>query len=349
MSQKANPTVIGVFVVGAVALAVIGILSFGGGALLAEKVNYVMFFEGSSLKGLDIGAPVNFQGVRIGSVTDIVLKFDPKTGTIRIPVYAEIERQRIKRSGQEQPAHPYENARHLIDRGLRAQLELQSFVTGKLAIQLDFYPDSELRYVGTEDRYLEIPTIPSKMEELTETIENLPIDELVSEMRSAINGFDELVRSPDLKKAITDADEMILEFKALAHDVNERVGSILSEATETSKTIRQSFAEADKKVASAVEVFNETLTTYKKLAADVDEQVNPLSESLQQSLAELRTSLEKLNAALDAVTNVLAEDSAFYHRLNYALEQAATALRSLRVLVDLLERHPEALIQGKRP
>ena len=90
MSKRASPTVIGAFVVGAAILAVAGVAYFGGGKFLAKTTAYVAFFDGS-LKGLNIGAPVTFRGVRIGTVTNIVVRFDSVDQSIRIPVYFELE------------------------------------------------------------------------------------------------------------------------------------------------------------------------------------------------------------------------------------------------------------------
>ena len=73
MKKRINPTRIGVFVVGAIALAVAAVIVFGGGRFFAEKETYISFFEGSVF-GLNQGAAVNCRGVRIGSVTDIKLQ-----------------------------------------------------------------------------------------------------------------------------------------------------------------------------------------------------------------------------------------------------------------------------------
>jgi paraquat-inducible protein B len=82
MGRRSNPTLIGAFIVGAVALIVIGLLVFGRGQLFTEKRTYVLYFDGS-VKGLNVGAPVDFQGVKIGSVTDIKVQYLPQTNEFR--------------------------------------------------------------------------------------------------------------------------------------------------------------------------------------------------------------------------------------------------------------------------
>ena len=81
MGRRANPTVIGAFIIGAVALIVIGLLVLGRGQFFSDTQTFVLYFDGS-IKGLNIGAPVDFQGVRIGSVTDIHVIYDSKTSDI---------------------------------------------------------------------------------------------------------------------------------------------------------------------------------------------------------------------------------------------------------------------------
>ena len=149
MSKQANKTLIGAFVVGAVALAVIGVLVFSSGEFFTEKRTFVMYFEGS-VKGLDEGAPVIFRGVRIGSVTNIILRADPNDLSITIPIFVEIEPERFEMGGSRKHS-PEETSRILIQRGLKAELEMQSLVTGKLIVALDFFPDT-LTCASFDDR-----------------------------------------------------------------------------------------------------------------------------------------------------------------------------------------------------
>jgi hypothetical protein len=142
-----NQAVIGAFVVGAVVLAIIGVIVFGSGKMF-QKVNlFVMYFEGS-VKGLNIGAPVTFRGVKIGSVVDITLRADPKKMEFRIPVVMETEKGKIEKTaefkGSDEAA-----LKKLIDLGLRARLDMQSMVTGQLLINLEMLPDEPARLSGT--------------------------------------------------------------------------------------------------------------------------------------------------------------------------------------------------------
>src|SRR5208282_1219362 len=132
MSKQASKSLIGAFVLGALVLVVAGIVVFGSDKFFRKVNKNVMFFEGS-VKGLQIGAPVMFRGVQIGHVTNIVLEVNAKDLTAFIPVYTEIYPQKIVPIGSN-VSYDQRYLQALIDKGLRAQLQLQSFVTGQLMV-----------------------------------------------------------------------------------------------------------------------------------------------------------------------------------------------------------------------
>ena len=146
MSKQANKTVIGIFVVGAIALVVIAIVLLGSGKFFKQTLRAVCYFEGS-VGGLNIGAPVVFRGVKIGSVTDVLLRADSTKLTFTIPVYIEIEPDKFTVVGA-RPKQLGQNLKTFIDRGLRATLEMQSIVTGQMQVGLDFYPDKPAKFAA---------------------------------------------------------------------------------------------------------------------------------------------------------------------------------------------------------
>ena len=147
-----RPAAVGGFILGALALGVAAILFFGGSHLFSQTSRFVVFFNGS-LAGLDVGAPVTFRGVRIGSVQRIVLRFAPDTITARVPVFLEIDADRVSWEGTKAPA-TRADAQRLVEAGLRAQLAPESLLTGKLRVDLDFRADAPAQLVGA------IPDVP---------------------------------------------------------------------------------------------------------------------------------------------------------------------------------------------
>src|SRR5208337_4346120 len=165
MSKQANTKLIGGFVVGATVLIVAGILLFGSVKIFSHERQFVLFFN-DSVKGLSIGSPVDFKGVKVGEVIDIKLILDRKDLSLGIPVFIKIDPGAISYGGSESAMMKMIEAKlkgHekfiqlLIDSGLRATLEMQSLVTGQLGIHMDFYPDTPIRLIGTEPGYTEIP------------------------------------------------------------------------------------------------------------------------------------------------------------------------------------------------
>src|SRR5262245_10423609 len=165
MSRRANPAVIGGFVVGALVLAVVGILVFGSGRFFAQTSRAVMYFEGD-IKGLQTGAVVAFQGVQIGTVSEIKAVFDPQNVKVQIPVIAEIRPDSIEFIGPRPKGG--EGIRKLVERGMRAQLQTESMVTGLFFIQLDFYPDAPAEELKLDPltKLPEIPTIPTTLQQV---------------------------------------------------------------------------------------------------------------------------------------------------------------------------------------
>ena len=193
MGSKISPTTIGAFVVGAIVLVVAGVLLFGGGKFFQEKLPFVLFFD-SSVEGLNVGAPVIFRGVQVGQVTAISAIADPQTYDVRIRVQIEIVRGVIKVGEEGQRFQDQHQAvERLIQKGARASLRMQSFVTGLLYVALDFHPDTPVKLLGLDPESPELPTIPSDMDQLKSTIQQamadfrkLPLDTILNELLAMI-------------------------------------------------------------------------------------------------------------------------------------------------------------------
>ena len=199
MSKQASKTLIGAFVLGALVLVVAGVVVFGSGTFFRKVYKNVMFFEGS-VKGLQIGAPVVFRGVQIGHVTDIVLKVNAKNLTAFVPVYTEIYPQKIMPIG-ENLSYDSRYLQTLIEKGLRAQLQLQSFVTGQLMVNLDFYPNTPIRLVGHERNIMRSRKSLPSLELLTKRFEDLPLKEIADRLNETLAGVNRLVNSRDCRQA----------------------------------------------------------------------------------------------------------------------------------------------------
>jgi paraquat-inducible protein B len=353
MGRRANKTLIGAFVVGAIALAAAGVVVFGSGRFFSERVLWVMYFEGS-VKGLNVGAPVSFRGVKLGSVTDIQMRFHSDL-TIWIPVFIEIVPSRI--SGESgSPIHKIlgkaERRRmrpwimqQLIDRGLRARLETQSLVTGQLMVGLDFYPDKPARLVG-DGTVPEVPTIPSSLAELSKTIEKLPLEELVNRVMLAVEGIEQLVSSPELKASLTNLNKTLKDTQDLVRTVNRRVDPLTDRIEATLGEYGELARHVGDRMGPVLVNLDQAVQDYGKLAQNVDGRVAPLISSIEETLKAARTALNTAQGTLASAQGIVGPDSPVVYELTNALREITSAARTIRIMADYFKRHPESLIRG---
>jgi len=241
MSKPANKTMIGIFVVVAIGLVVAAILILGSGKFFTDKPKFVMYFDGS-VKGLAVGSPVVFRGVKVGTVTEIGMLFSKKDLSVLIPVYVELGEADVTMMDDNSPSARkrdrkkilYEYLDALVKRGIRAQLEMQSFVTGQLQIALDFFPDKPARFVGGPSKYPEIPTIPTQLQELTKRVEQLPIEEIGRKLQSTLDGIDKMVNSPEMTRMVKSIGQVADETRTLVRDVDRQIEPLIASIKRTS-------------------------------------------------------------------------------------------------------------------
>ena len=136
MSKKANPTLIGLFFVTGVALAMAGLLIFSSRNAFHPQAKFILYFDGS-LKGLNLGAPVKFRGVPVGSVVDILIRHNQATNDHSMPVIISIDKKLIQSKSDVALQFTESRLKHLISVGYRGRLEAESLVTGVLYVELD--------------------------------------------------------------------------------------------------------------------------------------------------------------------------------------------------------------------
>ena len=289
MSKPTSKALIGAFVVGAVALLLVAVAIFGSGRFFATRPVVVMFFEGS-VKGLSVGAPVMFRGVPIGNVTDIRIVGSRRDRSVQIPVYAEFDPVRFREKDPKgEQVSPLANLADQIASGMRAQLELQSFVTGQLMINVDYFPGTPVVLVGAEPGVPEIPTIPSTMQRLVKKFEDLPIEEIAQNVNSAVTGVSRLVNSPELAGAITDVSQAANELKALVGNVNRQVGPLVATINQSVQEYGKLAQDTGKELAETRRSIQETLGDVRTLVRDVDAQVAPTAGAVRETLGDVRT------------------------------------------------------------
>jgi paraquat-inducible protein B len=322
MSRKADPKLIGLFVVGAVVLLVGMIVAFGGGRLFATTKTYVMFFA-DEVNGLQIGSPVNFRGVRVGSVSDIVLSYDSQKREVAIPVYVTLDQSRVRVSGEGQ----LDDMTQLIERGLRAQLRNQSFVTGMMTVELDFDRSAPPRVLGLEPRYPEIPTVRSSFSELRATfgdfvadIRKLPIEEMLTSFSATMINLDKLV---------TNMNGLVTTANAAVGSLDQGVAVALAPMPEMLRSLDRAARDVS------------------RLAGDVNAQVPNLSARAIGAIEQLNATLMQAESAMADVQGGLGDGSQLNYQATRTLEDIREAASAMRALADYLQQNPNALLTGR--
>src|SRR5580765_8301131 len=239
MSTRANPTVIGAFVLGASILLVAGLLLWGGTGMFKPKYRGVMYFD-AAVTGLQKGAPVLLRGVRVGEVTDVQVRW----GTSIVGVYVTVEPDAMTGVAPRDIGAAIQIA--IRDaRALRAQLRAQSFVTGVLYVALDSFPGTPVVLRGLDQSVPELPTVPTeiekwtaklekmtaKLEKISDAIDALPLQELASSLIETVDATGRLVKSPEIARslksldaALADVPGLVRKVDTLATNVNGQIG-----------------------------------------------------------------------------------------------------------------------------
>ncbi len=367
--KEANPAVIGGFIVGAVVLAIAGVVILGSGKLLTETIKCVMYFEGS-IQGLQVGAPVNFRGVKVGSVTNIKMEFDRQNFAIRIPIIVDFPKgaggtMELRNAG---PRAPQDALAALIERGLQAQLQTESFVTGQVFVQLDIPPATSPEAPPREatidptTKLLEIPTVPTTFQEVSNTarraldkLAELPLEEMLHAIEGALLGINRLVNAPEVLEAVrhlsvtlTDVQQAVqhvdTQVTLVAASATTALGSFDKLATETQQLVQH----VDKQFGQMASSATTTLGQVSKLAQTVNTQALSLTTSLSQTAAGALSTLEHMRETLTAAQQLITPNAPIGYELVKTLRDLSETARSLRVLADYLERHPNAVVFGRK-
>ena len=329
MNKNISPTLIGAFVMGAIALMVVAVIAFGSGQLFRKTKNFVLYFDGS-VNGLHIGAPVKFKGVEIGSVKDILLQISPDMQVSKIPVIIEIDLKKMTARGASgavaEQQETFQTAIH--ERGLRAQLRTESLVTGVLYVALDFFPETPISLVQQPDgyyKYPEIPTVPTALEQAQDAVsqvikklQEIDFKGLIKSVSDTIVGIDQLVNSPAVKSTLRQLDQTmpkidaaVISLTKLSNNVDDKFSGLSDNLQQTSDATRQAMKQAE------------------------------------NTLKQTDAALKEAEQAMTNIKDTIDPDSPTFYEIRKSLREVSAAARSLRLLGNYIERNPRALIFGK--
>lgn len=331
MKTKISPAVVGIFVLGAMVLALAALFLFGGVNFFAKPQRFVVYFN-ESIHGLDLGSPVKLRGVRLGRVVDLNIRYSASQNQSVVAVVCELSRNTLTDDrGALIDVSNRGELQKLIDRGMRAQLGVLGLATGLLYVELDFADPSEYPAPVTDTvdlRYAVVPAMPSAISEfqanLTEILNDLKridfaglgkeVRGILVDTRRQINGLDLAGLNREWTKAGRSVD-------ALA---------------------------SSKEIPRALENLNTVLDDLRATLGRIDKVVQPTASELASTLAQAKETLSAFNTAAQTAQQFIAAQSGLGEEAARSLNQLGEAAASVQRLADYLERNPNALLSGRK-
>lgn len=315
--SKSRPALTGLFVMGGLALAIIGLLAFGGLRWFEPSQEAVVYFE-EKLGGLNVGAPVTFRGIEMGTVRQMRIQADPKAGRVLVRVLVQLRPGDISLPGEGEGAMDVSG---LVDQGLRAQLRPRSFVTGQMAVELDFVPDSEARRHGAEGDPPEIPAQPSEIEQVRETLMGFPWEETLETVVTTLDSLKSLSKTLES------------EFAGLG----DKMHLTLDESRELIDESRETVDHLDKRS-------GETMENFDRFSVEGLKNLEDRSQQMEEVLASAAETMEEVDTVAMRLNEMVHPRSEERDDLRRLLRELSSSSSSLRRLTEKLERQPSLLI-----
>lgn len=311
MNKKTMSIGVGAFVVGVVTMTIAFTLFLSGGGFNDRDVRqYDLLFE-SSIKGLNIGAPVTLRGVTIGEVTNIKTTLFSDHNDVLNVVRVDIYPDTISQEGSH---HSDKVMDDLIEQGIKARLDVQSFLTGLLYVEVNFYPNPA-PILNVTTQHPQIPTVPNNLEEILQEVENINIAEMAARLNQVLQNLVKVTDENRLHKLIINIDEAFVGMEAMSYSMSDSMSEI-----------RKEFAAISEDTGNAVTLFQ----------AQLPPMVSQLNDTLQQ-----------LGKTLVSIEDTVAPDSPMMYQLQQSAKQIEKASRAVGNFADMLENEPDALIFGR--
>ena len=325
--MKRNALLIGGFVIAALAMIVIAVLWLSGNNLFKKQQEAMIFYKGN-VTGLYVGAPVGFRGVTIGQVEDIGIEVDSATLKALVPVRVKLQADALRFSGSKDT--PIDIAA-LVQRGLRARLVAQSFVTGQKSIELDFVPNTPSTLIGNSSRP-EIPALAERFGALIDQVAELPLRETVQDIRDTVK---------ELRGTLTSVQHALDSAQTVLGATSKELAQTGSESRITLKVATEAIRQVQ--ISSAA-----TLGSITQLSEAARSTVLGAQPELQRTLAGTREAAESARLAMVRVAEMTAPNATLRSDLDAALRDLSQAARGLRDWSELLEEKPNAIIFGNK-
>lgn len=325
MSRQISATAIGGFVVGILGLSAAVLLFFGGSHFLGDTQKFELIYR-SSIQGLRVGAPVTIKGTKIGEVIDIKVKVSNNDGVdVYNSVIVSIQPDILFRSeGGNEKRERAILLNELMDNGLAAQLKIQSFLTGLLYIDVDFFgEDNAPRYEDVETEFTQFPTVATDLQEISRSLQEIDFKGMADDVRNILTGVDRVVNNSDtqaLTKKLTETAKAVTQMSATASAQIE--------------LLRQDISPAAKKADA--------------LLAALSAELPAIVKNLDRSASSLERAMNNLNQTTADARFVLSDDSPVLYSITSAAESLQRAADTLEAASRVIEQQPESILKGRR-
>jgi paraquat-inducible protein B len=320
---KPRPVVVGAFLLAALALLVGGILFFTAGTLTAKHLRLVSFFPGT-VAGLQVGSTVTFQGVPVGQVTSLGVRVTDDVRRPIIQVEMELVPSRLAVYGAPRLRED-DPVTMLVQRGLAAQLVKESFITGRLMVELAFRTGVETSRVGGTD-VPEVPTVPSDFAALAKQLQAVDIAGAVESFQHTAASLDTLLNSPELRQTVRDAPAVLAQLRQTLATVDREVAAL----SRTGKSA----------VGDSAAALQKTLSSVQALVATLDR------ESVT-TLTAMRGTLGRADGSLDNTRLLLDPQGPMVTQLQQTVDDLAATAARLRNVAERVDRDPSVLVRGR--
>jgi len=336
---------IGLFVICAIVIGVIGVVVLGGGKFFQKK-NIIETYIDESVQGLDVGSPVKFRGVLVGNVEEITLT-GVEYGTRRgyVVVRAGISRNVFQFSLAD-PANPAFIAE--VQRGLRVRLAPQG-LTGQAYLEADYLnpklnPPLEIDW---RPKYPYVPSAQSRITQLSDAVERilrnveqLDIQRLIGSVESSLKTIDKLASGANLDKISTQAVALLTEVRQTNLQLKQVVGGsdlkdAVKDAAVAAGTARQILERADKPLSQLIADLPKASESINRVAQRLD----AVTANLPETNAQFRQTLQQLNRLI----------SGQQRDIEKTVENLRSMSESLKEAVDNSKKYPSQLLFGAPP
>ena len=313
------------------ALIVGMVMYFGTASFLNRSTHFILFFD-QSVNGLQVGSPVKFRGVPVGEVQRIMIRAEGQIeNSTAIPVIIQINRSRLENDlGVAREAFASESIQASLDRGLVAQLNLESIITGQLFVEFSFEPEKVAEatsHLEQSNGIVEIPTLNSSLDQITADVVQIIADIKEFDLQELSNNINGLLLS-----ATTQLDE--LNTKAIS-------ASITSTSDEIKNLVgSEDFKKSVVAIRGAFEEVRDTAKTFNLTEG-------PLAEAIDTWMLQITETLDSLDNLTTDASALLKPGSDMRYEFETMLRELGHAARSIRLLSEFLERNPNALLTGR--